>query len=296
MSHPTHGSPDEWDSPLGGLKGLSRVHLERTHLEAAVAEVRFVGDRPSITEGDAVAIWDGLGRHEFPIFEKHIQDTLNVTITPQGAVQQHQADQGWILATADRLTGVTLLPSTLVVQTRAYNRYSSSLGAPLARALALFTEVTGSSVISRLGLRYINRLTDPGADGPLFWRQHVRSSFAGPIDSDLADCVVSQNQQVQLRLDDTAGARVQSGVFQEQGPQARYSFLIDLDVFRERAITYEAISCANQVRQLNRTALALFSSILSEQYISDLGPVPLPTPNSDASPQSIEKIQAQKQH
>jgi uncharacterized protein (TIGR04255 family) len=264
---------DEWDRPLGGLEGLARVRLERTHLEAAVAEVRFVAGRPAVSEADAAAVWEGLGSETFPIFEPHVQNTVNMTITPQGAVQQHETEQGWVLASADRVTAITLLPARVVVQTRAYDRYNTSLGTPLARVLSLFTQVTGASVIQRLGLRYINRLTDQAATHPQFWCEHVREPYAGPLNGPVGHLVLGQHQQTQLRLDDTAGARIQSGVFQEPGPHPRFSFLADLDVYREQASSYDADVCANQVRQLNRTALALFAMILSEQYLSDLGPV-----------------------
>jgi uncharacterized protein (TIGR04255 family) len=257
---------DEWDIPLGGLAGLSRVQLERTHLEAAVAE---------LPEDEAVSIWKQLGQDTFPVFETHVQNILNVTVGPRGATQSTDAQRGWVLANADRTSLITLLPSTVVVQTNSYSRYSTSLGDPLRKVLALFTEVTGASVVQRLGLRFINKVADPAAKSPLFWRDHIRKDFVGPLSGELGGLVSNLHQQVQLQLDATATARIQSGVFLEQGAPQRYSFLIDLDVFRDRSLTYDDTVCANLVRQLNRTALALFAHVLSEKYLADLGPVDL---------------------
>src|SRR5450759_5325940 len=87
---------DEWDIPLGGLAGLSRVQLERTHLEAAVAEVRFLSVRSELPEDEAVSIWKQLGQDTFPVFETHVQNILNVTVGPQGATQSTDAQRGWV--------------------------------------------------------------------------------------------------------------------------------------------------------------------------------------------------------
>lgn len=265
----------EWDQPIGGLQGLTRVRLERTHLEAAVAEVRFLATLSELPEQHAVSIWKGLGQATFPVFEKHVQNIVNLTVTPQGASQSTEAQHGWMLANADRSAWITLLPSTVVVQTNSYARYSTSLGDPLRRVLSLFTQTTGASVVQRLGLRFINKLADPRATSPQFWRDHIRQDFAGPLAGSLGDYVANQHQQVQLQLDPTAAARIQSGVFLEPAAPQRYSFLVDLDVFREHSFSFDGDHCANLVRQLNRTALALFAHVLSDDYLADLGPVNL---------------------
>lgn len=285
----TPDGTDTWDVPLGGLSGLERVMLSRTHVEAAVAEVKFVSDHRELPESVAAQVWEGLGTDRYPVFEPSTQMVVNIEITPQGPVQSQSSQQGWLLATADRATAVTLMPALVIVQTREYERYSTSLGQPLARILELMTAATGVSKIQRLGLRYINRLTDPDATTPEFWRDHIRPSFAGPLHSPVASLVAGTHQQVELKLDPTAGARVQSGVFLDQQPgvaanASRYSYLVDLDVFRERAAVYEPLMIANQVRQLNRTALALFAHVLSEQYLATLGPEPAaPTPTNETN-------------
>lgn len=270
---------DEWDVPLGGLQGLARVMLERTHVEAAVAEVRFVSDHGELPESVATEVWKALGTENFPIFEPANQVMFTLTITPEGPQQSQQAQQGWLLATSDRATAVTLLPTTVIVQTRNYARYSTSLAEPLSKVLALFTAATGITLIQRLGLRYINRLAEEDASSPAFWRDHIREPFAGPLNGVVAELVSGIHQQVQLKLADTAGARIQCGVFEapQVGTSAanpNYNYLVDLDVFQEQATPYDATMSANMVRQLNRTALALFATVLSDQYLAQLNPTP----------------------
>ena len=282
MSQPLsgpYGPQDQWDLPLGGLRQHASVRLERTQLEAAVAEVRFVTERTTLDQSVAAAVWDALGPDTYPVFEPSVQFLASVEFSPEGAVPSQQRLDGWLLATSDRATAVTLLPSTVVVQTRTYDRYSTSLGGPLAKVLAAFTASSGLDRIQRIGLRYVNRLTAPEATEPAYWHDHVRVPFVGPLNGELGALVTNTHQQAEFRLDDTAGARVQSGVFEDQGAEPSrllYSYLIDLDVFRERAVVFDPQQCADEVRQLNRTALALFANVLTDQYLTDLGPVPLP--------------------
>jgi len=268
-----HARRDQWDQPLGNLDGLQRVQLGRTFLEAAIAEVRFATNA-ELSDQHAVAIWQGLGEEIFPVFENQVQSIVNFAVGPSGAKQTTEEQRGWLLANADHSTWITLLPSAVAIQTSSYERYSTSLGDPLRKLLSLFTKVTGASAVQRLGLRFINKLVDPAATSPDFWGDHVRSDFAGPIAGGLRHLVTGQHQQVQLELDPTAAARIQSGVFSEAGLD-RYGFLIDLDVFRTQSFAYEPEHCANLVRQLNRTALALFAHVLSDDYLAELGPVSL---------------------
>jgi len=261
---------DEYDVPLGGLPRLSAMRLEQTHLEAAAAEVRFVGDKPELLESDAIRVWEGLGRATLPIFERHTTNMLSLTLTPTGHQQVQENQSGWLLASADRTESVTLYPTLVAVQTANYERYSTSLGARLETVLKLFVETTGARVINRIGLRFINRLQASDARDPRYWGQRIQPAFAGPLSWDFNNLVSAAHQQIELRLDDSAAARVISGVLREAGGDPLYSFLVDLDVFREQAFPYEEPLCSNVARQLNRTALSLFSEVVTRRYLDEL--------------------------
>lgn len=273
MTETARGAPDEWDVPLGGIAQLPRMVYDRTQMEVAAADIRFVlTEGCEIREVAATHIWEALGRDEFPIFESHKQQMMNVKLSPDGAEQSIDVQQGWLVATADRATAVTLLPSTVVVQTQAYVRYSESLAARVAAVLPLFAEATGSTKVTRLGLRYVNRFRDSGASSPQFWRGLIEPSFAAPLQGPLGDLVVAHQQQLQLKLDGTAWARIQSGLLEEPGQPTRFSFLVDLDVFREATFDYDAAVVANHLRQLNRTALAVFTNVVANEYLDEFGP------------------------
>jgi len=265
-------SRDEFDTPLAGLPASERQVLGQTHMEAAVAEVRFVSDRTELPEAEAIEIWTALGSDEFPVFEKSALSSLNLTVTPDGANSSTTRQEGWVVATPTRDLTITLLPAMVIVQTSSYQRFSLSLADPLARALPAFVDATKSSLVQRIGLRYINRLSATDASSPGYWAEQIQPEFAGPLRGMLGALVQGAHQQVQVRLDETAGARIQSGVFRDAGTDERYSFLVDLDVYREQAMPFEATNCANVTRQLNRTALALFFQVLAPAFVEGLEP------------------------
>lgn len=264
---------DEWDVPLGGITRQPRMFYKRTHMEVAAADIRFVVPGQEIPEAAAEEIWDALGRDEFPIFEAHKQQMVSVQVSPAGAEQTIEVQQGWLIACADRSTAVTLLPSTVVVQTQAYSRYSESLAARVEAVVPLFAEATGATKVARLGLRYVNRLRDAEASSPQFWGQYIDPSFAGTLRGGVSNLVVSQQEQVQLKLDATGWVRITSGLLEEPGNTPLFSYLVDMDVFREATFAYDGDLVANHLRQLNRTAFALFTNIVSDEFLEDLGPV-----------------------
>lgn len=264
---------DEWDVPLGGITAQPRMFYKRTHMEVAAADIRFVVPIQEISEAAAEDIWDALGRDEFPIFEAHKQQMVSLQVSPAGAEQTVQIQQGWLIACADRSTAVTLLPSTVVVQTQAYSRYSESLAGPVAAVVPLFAKATGATKVARLGLRYVNRLRDAEASSPQFWGQYIDPSFAGTLRGVMGNLVVSQQEQVQLKLDATGWARITSGLLEEPGNAPLFSYLVDMDVFREATFAYDSDLVLNHLRQLNRTAFALFTNIVSDEFLEDLGPV-----------------------
>lgn len=291
MTTTPNRQPDQWDAPLGGLVNQRRQVFERNHIEVAVAEIRFIRASDQILEPDAAAIWERLGQERFPIFEPHKQQTVNVEISPEGAHQSAEVQEGWLLATADRATAITLLPASVVIQTQAYEHYSHSIGDYVSAVLPAFAEVTGAARVQRLGMRYINRLTDTDATRPGFWGDRIQPSFAAPLRGPFAGQVVAQHQQVQLQLSE-AGARIQSGLLPVHGKTSRFDYLVDLDVFLEQTRNYEATWCSNQMRQLNRTAFALFSNVLSDDYLQTLGPTepqPETTPTSVGASSSEER-------
>ena len=211
---------DEFDAPLGGLPSSGRQVLGETHIEAAVAEVRFVASRTELPEAEAAEVWRALGSEAYPIFEKSALNTWNITVTPDGAGSTSARQDGWVVASASRDLTITLLPSMVIVQNSKYERFSTGLAEPLRRALEPFVMTTGAQVINRIGLRYINRLSDADATSPRYWADRVQAEFAGPICAESSHrwsraCINSCN------CDSTRRQQLASRAESSEGPEPR---------------------------------------------------------------------------
>lgn len=267
---------DEFDVPLAGLPQPGWLSLaERGHIDAATAEVRFVARDATVPEPAAAAIWQALGGSgAYPVFEPATMQAVNVTLTPTGATSTTDVVSGWTLRTADGARSVMIFPALLGIHTSKYERYSSDLGQPLAVALAAYRAAMPATLANRIGLRYINRLLNDGIQQASDWRRAVRVPFAGALtDGHLGSLVSGMHQQLDLQLGTSAGARVVSGLFdQSPGRDGPTGFLIDIDVFRDETIPFEVPTLSNLIRQLNRTALALFLQVLTEDAQAELGP------------------------
>lgn len=264
---------DAFDVPHGGLRSVGRVVRDHNSVAVAIAEVRFAREDAAISETEAGKILDLLDRQMFPIIEPTSLNIMNLTVTPDRTDQTTQVQKGWILATADRTLSIILMPSSVVVQTVKYERFSTSMEPQLIRAISAYASITGARLVQRIGLRYVNRLIDSGATHPRFWVTKVKAPFAGALESDLCELVESLHQQVNLRLEPNVGSIIHSGAFLDQASGGTFGFLVDIDVFREQAIDFNLEHIGNLVRQLNRTAHSLFATVLADEALDDMSRV-----------------------
>lgn len=263
---------DEFDVPLGGLPQPGRIRFERSRVETAVAEFRFASERQELSLADAQAIWDALGSDRFPHFDRGEFTNMLLQVSPARTEQTTVKQQGWSLSTKDRSTSVLILADMLTVSTSRYERFSTSLGDLVALALDAFTAVLRPELNTRVGLRYVNRLSEPEAETAGFWSTVLTPSFAGPLNEPtLARLVAGAHHQLFLRLTETSGAVINSGVIPPQFPDGKWDYLLDTDVSDEHSRATDVGHLKNTLRQLNRTALSLFTIVFSDGYQANLG-------------------------
>src|SRR4051794_16853913 len=98
--------------------------------------------------------------------------------------------------------------------------------------LPALQERLAPALVHRVGLRYINRLTDVEATTPQAWRGRIAPSLLGVIaDQDYDDMITASQQQLELALEPSVGALLRHGAFRDPGVRGAYSYLLDVDVF-----------------------------------------------------------------
>jgi len=180
---------------------------------------------------------------------------------------------GLKLSTSDGAISVTVMPDSLVVQCNAYSRWSESLAPQVAAAVAAVTRVVEPRLFQRVGLRYVNRLVSPDAVIAQSWRDRIEPTFLGPLlNPELGVLVASAQQQVELRLTDTAAAIIRHGPYRDAAVDNTFAYLLDIDVFDTRSERFDPEAVSVLTRQLNRTAASLFQQIVPDQWRETMGP------------------------
>jgi uncharacterized protein (TIGR04255 family) len=264
----------EQDIPLDGLPAADPVLLANAPLELAIAEVRFVDAGRDITVDDALAIQRAVAAAGWALdrFEPATQQTLQLTVSPTGAAPQVQEQaRGWRYFTADDSTQLTVLPGLVAVQTSAYERWSVSLRPLLAGVLRGLEASVTPTLVQRIGLRYIDRFVDRAADQPTAWLGRLSDALLGPLaDSVIGPRLASAQQQLEIRLGAEHGALLRHGPFRDGAAAGKVSYLLDIDVFDTRTAAFEPDAVIQRAERLNRTALALFQTAVTAEYLAEL--------------------------
>lgn len=134
------------------------VPLTRSPLVRTIAQIRFPHPTAFVAEQDVVAAQVAKRlAHEYPILEAG-QD-MQIMITPDGVTRQQSPTRLWRLASGDRSWQVTFGINFLAIETSAYPR-RRDFAAKLSAAWQALLEVVDVPHIERLGVRYVNQITD----------------------------------------------------------------------------------------------------------------------------------------
>ena len=263
------------DRPFGDLPSQRRVLLGEHRIEAAVFEIKFAGNTDVLSSEDAAAMLVVLsGRTSVTRLDTAEQHEMSVLFGPEGAAQPSMqvTSRGWRFSSPDDSEIFTILPNVAFVQVRAYERWSLSLK-PHVEALLIAVEARCvPSVVQRLGLRYINRLTGADGEGSERWAERITPAFRGP----LADPIVGPklrgaHQQLQFELEPGIGVLINHGLVPDEATNS-FGYLIDLDVFDERSTSFELDDLLVRSQRMNRTANNLFLLMLTPTQIDQMEP------------------------
>lgn len=257
--------------PLDLLPPAGPVVLGRNALEVALVEVRFnptvdaVGSSDGLTIGAAIreAGVDVPGQQ--PIDEQ----TVTVNVEPSGASHEiEKRVRGWQYTSTDQTLVIAVQPSLLSVQTTRYQRWSESLAPQLAAVCDAVAGVLTPQLVHRVGVRYINRFIDSGADSPRAWNGRIDSHLLGVVGhAQLGQRLTSAQQQFEVDLGGAQAAVVRHGAFRDGATRGSFNYLLDLDVFDNQATIFNSAGIRDRATDLNRAAMALFREMITEDYL-----------------------------
>ena len=259
--------------PLGGLPPSEPTILARAPLEVAVVEVRFVSDTADIDAAMAAAIRDALEPalelalpSILPASERSLEFDFSSDQPPRFDVKS----RGWRLVSADEAVQVTIMPTVVILQVTRYQRWSDSVRGPLHSLMTTVLEQVRPTLVQRIGVRYVNRFSDPSCLTVADWRERIDKSLLGVLENKTFGTLVRGAQQVvEADLGDSCGALLRHGPHQVQGSHT-VDYMLDTDVFDAQATTFDIGGIIEKAETLNRTAFSLFKGCLTPAYYRSL--------------------------
>jgi uncharacterized protein (TIGR04255 family) len=160
----------------------------------------------------------------------------------------------------------------LVFETRQYGGWAQyrSLLERLIRTAADQREI---AVVTSASLRYVNALSDPGAESAAYWRGKVQDAFLGPAsDEELLDDF-KRGIYLLTFNDGVVNAEVRIGVQPDAVLANRVAFVFDMDFTDTEQREFNADEILGRADVLNTAALKVFQRILAPDYLQKLANV-----------------------
>lgn len=272
--HVDKRSQQQDEGPLGGLPPADRTLLVSAPLEVAIIEIRFTAEPSDISSSDAMRIRDVLSHASslsFPRVEQALQQQMQVEFGPEASAQVRVQSRGWQFTSSSGRTQVTLMPQSLILQTSDYERWSTSIKAPLEALLVAVEKLLAPVLVQRTGLRYIDRFVDAACQSVADWEGKIDDTLLGPVRHPVLGMKIrAAQQQVELAIDDNHGALVRHGPVLDEATSRSTNYLLDIDVFNTSTYAFEVQTVTDQAERLNRTALSLFQAGVTPDYLRSM--------------------------
>lgn len=259
------------DVPFGGLPlHDERIIFEHQYIDLVALEVRWASPLSDVDQAAAVSIRDAIeasvNNLTLPVIERVEQRALTVELG-EGRVSQTPVDSGFVLRTEDQNIAVSVLPQSVGIQTSTYTRWSESMMPLIAATLGGVAEALNPGLVSRTGLRYVNRINDGACTAPKDWASRLSPALVAPYkDWGLQQWVSVARAQIDLALEANHGARLQHGALSPT------DYLVDIDVYSQRSQTLDVADMVSSFTRMNRTALAIFQQSVPLDYMRSRQP------------------------
>jgi uncharacterized protein (TIGR04255 family) len=262
--------------PFAG-EGPGNVPLPRAPLVRTIAQIKFPYLTQFAVNEDAVAsAVAGALSGSYPIME--VGHEVAVTITAQGVTENRSPTKIWRLASGDRAWQISFSGTFLSIDTTSYVR-RSDFAQRLADAWTALNSAVAVPYVERLGVRYINQLTD---------REHLdrlalflRAEVLGVVTSEHPDeaALVSALNEAQYRFPDGGVFQARWGLLPAGASidNARPAFdhptwILDTDSFREFAPSVQnGEHLYDDVRDLALRGYQFFRWAVTDEFLTAFG-------------------------
>jgi uncharacterized protein (TIGR04255 family) len=255
------------DMPLK-LPEPDQSRLPRSPLDLVVCQLRFEA-QPQVGDAAlALAVQTALGGEtRYPRLEQVQAQAFNVVLGPgvAPAMGQAPAGTGWRLQSPDSRWSVSLMPNHVSLETTDYTVWDDFRDRMLELVDAAADHIA-PGIEQRLGLRYIDRISEVQARTPRDWEPYLVPELLGLIRHDtLGTAVTAARQQLLLDLGEGFSCTFTHGLLPEDGE--RLNYLLDYDLSREGGRPFDPGGVRAALEVLHTDALKLFHASVTDELI-----------------------------
>lgn len=247
--------------------------LTRSPLELVVCQVRHER-KLGVAEGaTALAVHEALGggAGRYPNLDEVTGAELNVIVGPgsQPNVSETKSS-GWRFASSDGTWVVTLMPDHFALETTSYTTWAGDFQPRLGELVQAVATHVRPTFERRIGLRYIDRISELGLTSAAAWSPYLSSELLGMALHPAVGPGVRQAQQhLLIELADGVLAGLRHGIVVEPGkPEVDYQ--LDFDISRQGARVFESDVITAAADEFNRYALQLFQASVTDELLTAL--------------------------
>ncbi len=251
--------------PLSGPPP-EEVHLKNAPLAQVICQVRFA---PVLALGQPSGIvgFQESVRADYPLLEQDGQQHIAVS---QNGTLSVRDEVIWRFCDLAREWRVSLATDFVALETKTY-KTRRDFRNRLSTILLAIEKNVALREASRIGVRYVNQLAGESADNAatLFAPGALgvyRRSY-GPFTEHLVTEIGLRCEEGRVRA---RTAYIPAGTTMDQSvdPIDEDSWVLDLDVFTDEAVSFSANAISNIAGSLAERAYAVFREMVSDEFLS----------------------------
>lgn len=268
-----------------GLPDVSRVPLKNAPLVLALCQVRF-SSMISVSDPASLTAFQRAIKSRYPVAvpAQEIELLVDIGSFDAGLRGEQRRTSQWQFTDQEDNWKIVLAPDFLTLETRNYEHFADFLSR-LREALDVLVEHIQPTVVTRIGLRYVNEIRLDELQG-MDWFNVIRKDLLGPVAaSELMQNTiqVATVQQLVLRYPDEVSINMHHGLVpigttvrlrrNEEAPTSPF-YLLDFDVFRDfplpRALDMDRNIICQHVEMYHKVIYRLFRWSVTNQYIATM--------------------------
>lgn len=251
---------------------LKEVPLPNAPLVLVIGQVRF-SPLLSVQLQEFIAPFQEAIRSDYPILRP--ERTQGITVGPQGVVAG-QEQIAWRFWDAEGLWRVSITPEFIALEATAYTSRGDFLNR-LAFVLGACAEHIKPTLVQRLGVRYIDRLTDNAlVDIGKLVRKEVLGivalPFSGNVDYSITQTMFSlpkSKEQILARW-----GKIPAGFTADPSaiePIDKPSWVLDVDMFCAEERSFTPSEIVSRARHFTERLYAIFRWAVTDQFLHYFG-------------------------